>query len=68
MTDETRIIELESRLTHMDDTVEQLHDVISAQQHQIDRVERLLKRLMDQQQDLKDQFEQEVNDTPPPHS
>ena len=67
MTDETRIIELESRLTHMDDTVEQLNDVISAQQHQVDRVERLLKRLMDQQQDLKDQFAPEVNDTPPPH-
>lgn len=67
MTDDPRIIELESRLTHLDDTVEQLNDVISAQQHQIDRLERLLKQLMDQQQDIKEQFAPEPNDSPPPH-
>ncbi|WP_320823970.1 SlyX family protein [Reinekea sp.] len=67
MTDEQRIIELESRLTHLDDTVEQLNDIVSAQQRKLDRLERLIQQSIEQQQDLKDQLAPELNDSPPPH-
>jgi len=67
MTDEQRIIELESRLTHLDDTVEQLNDVISAQQRTLDRLERLSQQFIEEQQNLKDQLAPALNDSPPPH-
>jgi len=67
MTDQQRIIELESRLTHLDDTVEQLNDVVSAQQQKLDRLQKLIQQFIEQQQDHKDQLAPDLNDSPPPH-
>ncbi|MHA7879368.1 MAG: SlyX family protein [Saccharospirillum sp.] len=60
------ITELEIRLTHMDDNIEQLNQVIIAQQQQIDRLERLLNQVASDQASLRDALP-DVPNQPPPH-
>lgn len=67
MLDKDRLIDLESRLTHLDDTVEQLNDVVTEQQTTISRLENLLLKLAKEHTQMKEQFAPEVIDTPPPH-
>lgn len=66
MTSTDAITELEIRITHMDDSLEQLNQVIVAQQQQIDRLERLLKEVINDQETLKEALP-EVPNQPPPH-
>ncbi len=67
MANKEDVIELETRLTYLDDTVEQLNDVISRQQFQIDKLERVLEKLTKEYSDIKDQISPEIVDVPPPH-
>ncbi|MDN3649906.1 SlyX family protein [Reinekea marina] len=60
-------VELETRITYMDDTIDQLNDVISRQQLQIDKLERIVQKLLTDHIELKDQLAPEITDTPPPH-
>ncbi|MCH8530816.1 MAG: SlyX family protein [Saccharospirillum sp.] len=60
------ITELEIRITHMDDSLEQLNQVIVGQQKQIDRLERLLKAMAQDQEALKEALP-EIPNQPPPH-
>lgn len=60
------LTDLEIRITHMDDSLEQLNQVIVAQQRQIDRLERLLKDVIQDQEALKESLP-EVPNQPPPH-
>lgn len=67
MSDSDRIIDLESRLTHLDDTLEALDRVVIAQQDRIDRLERALDRVLADQQSLRESLPDEVADQKPPH-
>jgi len=63
---EQRIIELETRLSYQDHTIEQLNEVVTAQQRQIDRLEAGLRGLREQQAGG-DQIRHPDEETPPPH-
>ncbi|MFQ3230423.1 SlyX family protein [Reinekea sp.] len=67
MNNSNQLVELETRITHMDDTIDQLNDVISRQQMQIDKLERVVQNLLNEHLELKDQISPEITDTPPPH-
>jgi SlyX protein len=63
---EQRIIELETRLSYQDHIIEQLNEVVTAQQQQIDRLETAMRG-------LREQFSGNASirrpdeETPPPH-
>lgn len=63
---EQRIIELETRLSYQDHTIEQLNEVVTAQQRQIDRLEAGLRGLRAQQAEGS-QIRRPDEETPPPH-
>ena len=63
---EQRITELETRLSYQDHTIEQLNEVVTAQQRQIDRLETGLRGLHAQQADGP-QIRRPDEETPPPH-
>ena len=67
MNDQQRIVELESRLTHLDDTVEQLNDIVYEQQKQLAKLEHLLVKLVKEHTEMKEQIAPDVTDTRPPH-
>lgn len=67
MVNQDQIIELETRLTHLDDTVEQLNDTIIQQQKTIDKLERMISKLGQEHAELKENMAPEIFDTPPPH-
>jgi len=67
MSDNQTLIDLQTRVTYMDDTIEQLNDVVSRQQLQIDRLERMLSKLAEEHLDLKHQIAPETIDSKPPH-
>lgn len=67
MSDSERLIDLETRLTHLDDTLEALDRVVIAQQERIDRLERSLERLHAEQQSLKEALPDDIDNKPPPH-
>lgn len=65
---EARIIELETKISYQDHTIQELSDVIARQQRQIDRLETDTKRIRDH---LKGGSESHLarpdEETPPPH-
>ncbi|TXR53779.1 SlyX family protein [Reinekea thalattae] len=67
MNDHDKIIDLESRLTYMDDTVEQLNQIVSEQQLKIDFLERQLKQIASDYNEFKEQLAPDIVDTKPPH-
>ncbi len=67
MSDEDRLIDLETRLMHLDDTVEQLNNIVSNQQLTIDRLERVLKKITKEHNEIKEQMVPEIVDSKPPH-
>jgi SlyX protein len=67
MIEQERIIDLETRLTHLDDTVEQLNDIIAEQQKTISKLEHVLYKLVEEHTEMKEQVAPEVVDAPPPH-
>jgi SlyX protein len=65
---EERTIELEIRLTHMEDTIEVLDKTIVAQQSQIDSLKLQLSILEKKLESSTDsQLADEKDETPPPH-
>ncbi len=67
MNDQDRIIELESRITYLDDTVEQLNDIVCEQQKQLGKLEHLLFKLAKEHSEIKEQIAPEITDSRPPH-
>jgi SlyX protein len=64
---EQRIIELETRLSYQDHTIEQLNEVVTAQQRQIDRLEKGMQNLRTQFADDGPGIRRPDEETPPPH-
>ena len=67
---EQRIVELESKLAFQDHTVEQLNQVVIAQQREIDQLHKEVERLKQQFKTLAEQASQSHNfddEPPPPH-
>ncbi len=64
---EDQLIDLEIRLTHMDDTVEQLNQVVTAQQKTIDRLEHLIIKMVREHSEMKEQLAPDIVDSRPPH-
>ena len=64
---EDRIVELETRLVHQDETIRELSDMVSEQWMRIDalqrRIEELKERLMQQADEIRDPSDE----PPPPH-
>lgn len=67
MTPEEHVTDLEIRLTHLDDTVDQLNRIIVEQRDRIDRLERALKTVLTDQEQLREALSPDVVDSPPPH-
>jgi len=63
MTDTSRLDELEIRVAHQDQTIEDLNAAITAQWKIIDKLERELKRLTDRVSSAEDS----LGDAPPAH-
>lgn len=65
---ESRLIELETRLTYQDDTIRQLNDAVSRQQLEIARLERLCLALQSRVAALIENVPREsIGDERPPH-
>ena len=62
-----RIIELENRLTHLDDTVEQLNNIVTEQQLKIATMEKLIKALAKEHSEIKEHLAPEITNSRPPH-
>ena len=65
---EDRLIEIETRIAYQEDTIQQLNDIVTKQQQQIDRLEELSKSLTARYQSLQT-TETDLNmaDEKPPH-
>ena len=63
---EERIVELESRISFQEDTIDQLNDRVWQQQQQIDLLEHAIKRLAKYMKSIGDNGN-EIIDTRPPH-
>jgi SlyX protein len=68
VSDEERLIDIEIKLTHQEDTVEKLNQVVCRQQQKIDHLEALCEALIRHVKELSDNAaEQRTTDEPPPH-
>ncbi|EAR10495.1 SlyX family protein [Reinekea blandensis] len=67
MTDPDRLTDLESRLMHLDDTVEQLNSIIVEQQKAIARLEKTLRKITEEHVEMKEQMAPDIVDSRPPH-
>ncbi len=62
------IVDLQTRMAFQDGVIEQLNQVVTDQQQQIDRLERRMEKLLGQVEALQeDQLIQQANEPPPPH-
>ena len=62
------IVDLQTRMAFQDGVIEQLNQVVTDQQQQIDRLERRLEKLLGQVEALRaDQLVQQADEPPPPH-
>ena len=62
------IVDLQPRMAFQDGVIEQLNQVVTDQQQQIDRLERRMGKLLGQVEALQaDQLIQQANEPPPPH-
>lgn len=64
---ENRIMELEIKNAHQEDTIEQLNQIVIEQQKNIDELVRNLKRLKTQLSNLQEGSSKETPEPPPPH-
>lgn len=70
MTDTERLIELEVRLTYLEDTLATLDQVITGQAEQIDRLQQINNSLVEMIQSLQERLDSRVPgamEPPPPH-
>ncbi|CAH0990820.1 Protein SlyX [Sinobacterium norvegicum] len=64
---EEQIIDLQTRVLFQEDTLQELDDIITKQQRQIDALERYCRLLKDSVEGMKSGEEGEVSNDPPPH-
>jgi SlyX protein len=64
---ENRLIELEIKNAHQEDTIEQLNQIVITQQASIDELIRHIKRLKNQLTNLQENNSKEQAESPPPH-
>lgn len=64
---EEQIIELQSRVTFQEDTLNELNGVLVAQSAQIDLLRQQLRALSEQYRELKHQPYGSADEPPPPH-
>jgi len=65
---EKRIIELETRLSYQDRLIQELNDVVTRQQKQIDHLEAGMKRIRDHLKGSESsQIAHHDDEVPPPH-
>ena len=67
MSEDLRIIELETRQAFQEDNLLALNDVVVAQQRSIDLLQRQLEALVRRQEELLGQFGIAEDEAPPPH-
>jgi SlyX protein len=67
MSSQDRLTDMEIRLTHQDDTIDQLNQVVADQQQRLTRLEQALRNLANEHRDLKDGLASDIMDQPPPH-
>jgi SlyX protein len=65
--DESRLIELETRLSYQEATLRDLNDVITRQQQEIDRLNQICRMLVDRASRPPDQAKGSLEDEIPPH-
>ena len=63
----SRIVELETRLTYQDHIIEQLNEVVTGQQNQIDRLESDIKRIKAHLKAGDSNIARPEEESPPPH-
>ena len=66
-TSQEQLVELETRLAFQEDSIQQLSDQVYQQQQQIDRLEKLVKQLLDQTREIMAASPGETVDERPPH-
>lgn len=67
MIKQERLTDLETRLMHLDDTVEQLNRIVAEQQNSISRLEKALKKVTEDHVEMKEQMAPDIVDSRPPH-
>lgn len=67
MNEHDRMTDIESRLTYLDDTVEQLNKIIIDQQKTISRLEKVVQKMNEDHVQMKEQLAPDIVDTRPPH-
>lgn len=67
MSNDDKIIDIETRIAYQDDTIQQLNDVIYRQQQQIDKLEKALKLLLEQFQEMMASTPDKGGNEKPPH-
>lgn len=66
--DDERLIDIEIKLSHQEDAVEELNKVVCQQQKKIDHLEAICEALIRHVKELSDNAaEQRTADEPPPH-
>jgi SlyX protein len=65
---ETRIIELETKLSYQDHLIQELNEVVTHQQNQVDRLEVELRRVREHlKSSSSSQIARPEEEVPPPH-
>jgi len=68
MIDENRLVDIELKLTHQEDTVDALNQIVYEQQKKIDELEKLLTALVRQVKDSANSLsERGIENEKPPH-
>jgi len=69
MIDEERLVDIELKLTHQEDTVDALNKIVYEQQKKIDELEKLLTTLARQVKDTADSVgeQRSIENERPPH-
>lgn len=67
MNEDSKLIDLETRIAFQDDTIQQLNDCIYQQQKSIDRLDKILHALLDQVQEVMHDTAQKPGHEKPPH-
>jgi len=66
--DEERLVDIEIKLSHQEEAVEELNKVVCQQQKQIDHLEAICAALIRHVKELSDgAAEQQTSNEPPPH-
>ncbi|MEN8251419.1 MAG: SlyX family protein [Bacteroidota bacterium] len=64
---ENRVMELEIKNSHQEDSIEQLNDIVFQQQKNIDEMARHLEQVLKKINNLSDANSKEEPEPPPPH-